>query len=366
MAIGPISPAPGFHVAGSLERSSNQKTKAAFKQKLTAGKSVNAKVAKQAQSSSKASAGASQFIGRRQSDKNASEEWSSGFERVLEDDGSAKAKALIKVTSSDNASIELLLRQARSLFPDDSDLVMVLRELLRQRTLSEKLKRLLKAVLKEVEDKANPRDLKAGINCALKARLFGQKHLDLKPRLLRASYRRFLENDQGGMDDYQDWIACYGHALRSMVLDFIEAALLADIDSQDPSCSRAEFGALIGKLGQLKLLRSGDSLFTKKLLSLEVIHHIGIAEPDWLVLYFSLLAQPEAIGEHLNVMLGDTFLLFSHQERAKIVQAIYRSCKLLPHELFESSELAQQLLGELERLLAITYQHELIEKRRAQ
>ncbi|MEA9389622.1 type III secretion system gatekeeper subunit SctW [Acerihabitans sp. TG2] len=366
MAIAPISSAPSFPVASDSERSSNQKTKAAFKQKLTASKSVNAKVAKQAQSSAKASAGASQFIGRRQSDKNASEEWSSEFQRVLEDDGSAKAKALLKVSANDNMSLALLLNQARSLFPDDSDLVMVLRELLRQRNLNEKLKTLLKAVLKDVEDNSNPRDVKAGINCGIKARLFGQKHLDLKPILLRASYRRFLENEQDGMEEYQDWIACYGYLLRSVVLDFIEAALLADIDSQDPSCSCIEFGGLIGKLGQLKLLRSGDSLFTKKLVSLDVIDHIGIAEPDWLIMYFSLLAQPQAIGEHLNVLLGETFLLFSHHERAKIIQVIYRSCKLLPHELFDNVESVHELLYELERLLAITYQQELIEKRRAQ
>jgi len=365
MAINSLGSFPSFPVQRPTENSGN-KSKMAFTQKLTAGKSVNAKVSKQASNSAKLSAAASQFANRRQSDKSAGNEWSSDFEHILEDNSAAKAHLLLKIATYDNLSLELLLRQARSLFPDDSDMVMVLNELLRQKTLKGKQKMLVEKALKDVKDKANPRDLKAGINSGLAARLFGESKLELKPMLLRASYRQFLDNEQHCVEDYQDWIACYGHNLRSDVLDFIEAALVADMSSGANNCSCIEFGPIMGKLGQLKLLRSGDEIFTKKIISNELINRIKLSEADWLLLYFSLLIQPEAIGEHLNILLGGTFRLFNPRERAMIIQVIFNSCKSLPHALFEHDESVNVLLSELKHLMSIAHRRELIEKRRNQ
>ncbi|XBS70281.1 type III secretion system gatekeeper subunit SctW [Acerihabitans sp. KWT182] len=236
------------------------------------------------QSSDEMSALASQFANRRLFDKKG-DSLSDSFERVLDEDAIPKAKSLLKVASVKEESLVNLLLYARSLFPDDSDLIMVLRELLRQK-LSGTLRERLQSLLDEVVAQANPRESKAGINCALKARLFGQKYLALKPPLLRKSYRRFLQNDQNAVEDYKDWISAYGYQYRGPVLDFINAALLTDIDSQDPSCSRLEFGYLIGKLSQLKRLRSGDELFIKKLINNKYIIKLNRSEPEWLMLFF--------------------------------------------------------------------------------
>ncbi|TCL06131.1 type III secretion system gatekeeper subunit SctW [Sodalis ligni] len=313
------------------------------------------------QSSDEMSALASQFANRRLFDKKG-ESLSDGFERVLEEDAIPKAKSLLKVASVKEESLVNLLLYARSMFPDDSDLIMVLRELLRHK-LSETLKKRLKALLDEVVAQANPRESKAGINCALKARLFSQKYLGLKPSLLRSSYRRYLQNEQHAIEDYKDWIACYGYQYRGVVLDFIKAALLTDIDSQDPSCSKLEFGDLIGKLSQVKLIRSGDELFIKKLMNNNTMAALNKSEPEWLMLFFSLLEYPEEIGNHLHILLGDRFMLTYHRERSAILQLLFQACKSLPHGLFHSAESAFRLLRDLQSFASIAYKHELIEDR---
>ncbi len=329
---------------------------------LDADETPAGRVQKFVQSSDELSAAATQFANRRLFDKKG-ESFSDSFERVLDEDAIPKAKSLLKVASVKEESIENLLRYARSMFPDDSDLIMVLRELLRRES-NEIVKKRLKALLDEVEAKAEPRETKAGINCALKARLFGQKYLALKPALLRGSYRHFLQNEQNAMEDYKDWISCYGYQHRGQVLDFIESALLTDIDSQDPSSSSLEFGYLIGKLGQLKRLRSGDGLFIKKLLSNNTIASLDKSEPEWLILFFSLLQYPEGISDHLNLLLGSAVLLTYHRERSTILQIVFQACKSLPHELFDNSESAINLLNDLESLASVAYKHELIEGRR--
>ncbi len=361
----PVYATPGRSERSNARQRSESATTGMAADEIKADETPAGRVQKFVQASDELSAAASQFSNRRQYEKKG-DSLSEGFERVLDEDTVPKAKSLLKVSAAADISIENLLRHARSLFPDDSDLVLVLRELLRQRQLSEKSKTLLKAMLQQVEEHADPRDLQAGINCGLKARLFGQKYLELKPALLRGSYRRFLQSERDGIEDYKDWIAGYGYQYRGVVLDFIESALLTDIDCQDPSCSRMEFGGLINKLGQLKRLRSADSLFIKKLLSSKAIAGLNKPEQDWLILLFSLLRQPAAIGGHLNALLGEDILLAYHHERSAFLQTIYSACKLLPHELFESRECFYLLLGEFERLAAIAHKHELIKKRRDQ
>ncbi|TKI05086.1 type III secretion system gatekeeper subunit SctW [Martelella alba] len=319
-------------------------------------------VQKFVQSSDELSAAASQFANRRLFEKKGNAATDS-FERVLDEDATPKARALLRVAAVRGESLAFLLRYARSLFPDDSDLIMVLRELLRRETDKTQKKR-LQALLDEAESEGLSRDTKAGINCALKARLFGHSHLALKPGLLRGSYRRFLSGEGNGTEDYKDWIAAYGFQHRADVLHFIEAALLADIDSLDPSCSRREFGDLINKLGHLKRLRSGDAAFIRKLSSHPATGELDKSEAEWLVLFFSFLQYPERPGEHLYAVLGERFLMAGHGIHSTIIQAIFQACKSLPIELFDNAESLPVMLDKLRDLAAIAYGREINVKRR--
>ncbi len=304
-----------------------------------------------------------QFGLRRQSIKR-EQDAAESFEHILEDDVVPKVDMLLKLSATRKLSLESLLQQARAAFPDESDLVMVLRELLRRRQLTELVKQQLQALLKLVELQAAPRELKAGINCGLKARLFGLQSMQMKPALLRLSYRQFLKNERHEVKEYQDWITCYGYLHRARVLEFIEAALVADMLSQDPSCSRGEFGTLITKLGQLKRLRSGDYLFINTLLSPPRQVSIQKSEKEWLILFMSILECPELIALHLQDNLGELFLMGGYSERASLLGVIYKACKSLPNELFIDPASAPLLLTELKKMTAVAYRHELISNRK--
>lgn len=304
-----------------------------------------------------------QFRSRRDFDKKA-DETGSQFAQVLDDDGAAKAKALIRVVKSSELSTGELLQQARSLFPDVSDLVLVLRELLRQRQLDAIVRARLEAALRQAEkdEQASPRAMKAGINIALKARLFGAK-LALSASLLRASYREFLESEDSEVAIYEEWIMAYGHGRRAIVLEFLENALVADMLAQDPSCSRIEFGNLLGKLNQLKLLRSTEALFIAGLLADAVVAAHNGDESDWLVFLLALLQSPHELDALLMGVVGASLLPASHNVRAAVVQSVRHACSVLPNALLTDED-AAQLWHRFDALTEIVYGHELAARRR--
>ncbi|WP_217591357.1 YopN/LcrE/InvE/MxiC type III secretion system gatekeeper [Burkholderia sp. GbtcB21] len=321
-----------------------------------------AEVQRFVQSVDEMAAALTQFRNRRDYDKKLGH-LADSFERVLDEEAQPKAQQIIQVAKAHGNSAEELLRQARALFPDDSDLVLVLRELLRRRQMEEVVRKRLQALLEQVEDQVEPKSLKAGINCALKARLFG-KALQLSPGLLRASYRQFLQSEAREVDVYADWIGSYGYQRRATVLDFMEGALLADINSQDASCSRLEFGYLLGRLGQLKLLRSSDAVFVGGLLANEKVCEFNGNEADWLLFLLSLLQSPQELDELLADVAGRSALLSRHSEHSLLLQALYRACKALSPVLFVDARWQDALLEELRHMANIAYEHERIERRR--
>jgi type III secretion system YopN/LcrE/InvE/MxiC family regulator len=314
------------------------------------------------QSVDEMSAALTQFRNRRDYDKKLGAMFDN-FERVLdEDEAQPKAQHIIQVAKKQGLSAVELLRQARSLFPDDSDLVLVLRELLRRRQLDEITHKRLQNLLKQVEQTAPQRSLKAGINCALKARLFGKK-LSLSPGLLRASYRRFLESDETEAALYEEWIVSYGWQYREVVVDFIENALLADIDSLDPSCTRLEFGRFLARLSQLKLLRSIEALFIDNMLRVPCISTFKDNEEEWLIFLLTLLQQPQSLDELLLGTIGEKVLSVNVQAHSLLLQTLYRSVKSLPPRLFVDERWHQWILDELLQMSTLFHQRELRQRR---
>lgn len=311
------------------------------------------------------SAEMAQFRSRRNFEKKTGELVNEGFEKVLEDDALPKSKQILEISELSETSIQDLLREARALFPDDSDLVLVLRELLRRFKLDDVKRKKIEELLRMVEAEADPRALKAGINSALKARLFGHM-LSLSPILLRATYRRFLENDSSEVATYEEWITTYGYQRRAAILDFIEGALLTDIDANDPSCSHLEFGQLLTKLNQLKALRSADESFVHRLLNNSLVKEHNSNEAEWLVFLLMLLQFPEELDSLLLDVLGEAIYLSPHKHRAALLQIIRQACKSLPPTLFANETIVYELLEQLSDLMSIAYRHEVIEKRRGQ
>lgn len=317
-----------------------------------------------AQATDEMSAAMAQFRNRRDYDKKSGASGDTVFDQVLDDNVAPKFDKLVKILKgTEGNNIENLLRQARAFFPDDSDLVLVLREMLRRRDIDEIVRKRLKNLLSKVEKEADPKRLKAGINVALKARLFGKK-LMMSPALMRESYRDFLESDQGEIELYKEWITIYGIEKRGIVINFMEDSVLADIDSADPSCSHIEFGYLLGRIGQVKLIRSCDIVFIKNILNNILIRDFNKEEGDWLYFMFSILDNPQHLSKLLEEVLGDYIRFARKHDCATLLQTIYIACKRLPHEVFSQPEHRDDLLSKFENIADKTLFQENIERRR--
>lgn len=284
------------------------------------------------------------------------------FEAVLDDEALPKARQVLALAKVADKPVEWLLQAARGLFPDDSDLVLVLRELLRRGKLQADARQRLEQLLETVVAQASPRRLKAGINSALKARLFGRA-MALRAGLLREAYRDYLESELGAACCYEDWVALFGAGRRAVVLAFIEAALLTDIAAQDPSCSREEFGPLLARLADLKRLRSADAAFVGGLVGHEQVREYNGEEADWLVFFFGVLRYPGELDALLSGVFGERLLLALHRERSTLLQAVRRACLQLPGELFAEADALQQLAEQFAGLAEIALAHERVERR---
>lgn len=283
------------------------------------------------------------------------------FERVLDEDVIPKARQIQSLAKLDERSIEWLLAQARGLFPDESDLVLVLREILQAKVMAEATRQRLESLLQHVLAQSPPKRLKAGINSALKAKMFG-KALALRSALLRDTYRSFLEADGRAVECYEDWVAIYGYQHRCSVLDFIEAALLTDIDAQDPSCSREEFGQLLKKLGDIKRLRSVDAVFIQRLIVDDLICRRSAREPDLLVFLLGLLQFPDELEQLLLGLFGDRFLVVEYRECAQLLQLLRLATLRLPPDLFGDNDALHRIAVQFTRLTDMAFAHETIEQ----
>ena len=284
------------------------------------------------------------------------------FERVLEKDVLPKVQQVLKFAAAAGVTSELLA-QLRSMFPDDSDLILILRALLKRRQIEETSRKRLEQVLVDVERGAVPRRVKAGINCAIKARMFG-KLLQRSPALLRESYRQFLDDEQGPTAAYTDWVLHYGFEHREQILNFIEAALANDVMAQDPSCDFVEFGNLLKKLVQVRMLRSAEIIFLANLLRHPLIRRCNEVEIEWLIFMLGILQAPEEIDQSLHEVLGQNLILCTHAERTTILQLIRDGFHNVPLELFPEIAAVHELLMRLDELSTLAHDLEVIERRR--
>lgn len=282
------------------------------------------------------------------------------YDRVLQEDVQHRVEAMLTIVADDTLSLQAMLAQARQLFPDDSDLVLVLREMLRRKTLDEILKKRVRQLLVQVEQQADPRRLKAGINCALKARLFG-KTLQVSGLFLRESYREFLTSDDNGVASYESWIRFYGVAKRALVLEFIDQALIADMNAVDPSCHVLEFGPFLSRIHLLHVLKTADA----QMLKLLACQPDSTTESDCLTFLLGALQYPEAIDEALLMLLGDTFRSQSLPEQSLFLQRLLRAMTPVPGMLYAEDNGRDTVLDHLKEFAGVLFDAEQRARRRA-
>lgn len=270
-------------------------------------------------------------------------------EWVLEENSNPKSEDLLLIINEKNLSTYRLHQYAIKIFPDESDLAFVLREFLRRSGLDELTRKKIKDLLTLLEDSTDPKVLKGGINAAGKARFFG-KLLHLKPAVLRASYRQFLQNDGNLSEVYTEWLKIYGFKKREAVIDFIEVALISDINSSDPSCSKTEFGNLLAKCFDLKIIRSTESVFVNTLVTADLIADKEMAEEKCLQMLTAILQGHDDLYARIVDFISSVYKIAQVRDISYYLVKIHRASSLLPEYLFIDSDWRNEALEKLKQL----------------
>ena len=283
-----------------------------------------------------------QFGRRRTSDKRA--RGSNPFDRILEDESEPKLDSLHLISRSPEINKQQFLSTARAMFPDASDFVLVLRELIRRKRIASADTLMFEELLAEVWEQSDKKMCQAGLNVGLKARIFSKK-MRVSAKALRNTYRQFLLSEDEQVFYYQQWVEEYGLGRRRQIADFIEISLLHDIQSHDPSCSREEFGYLLGQLVKVKKLSAADCAFLNVFLRRNL--KMLLFEDRLLECWFDCLQRPfevkkEIETNYLRQLCADLMLPFD-ELRQKLLMGI----RQIDAELFYEPEVRQLLIDAL-------------------
>ncbi|WP_223672855.1 type III secretion system gatekeeper subunit SctW [Proteus terrae] len=157
---------------------------------------------------------------------------------IAEEGADKKLDKVMMLFRKSGRSLQELLQYLRKMFPDESDLVMVLRELLRKKKLGAQLDAGIENEINNLLEGENGKQIRAGINIALQAKAFA-KLLSLDASTLRNLYRSYINLDLEPIYFFQMWIEEYDLKQCTIILNFLTQSLICDMQSLMPSCSKS-------------------------------------------------------------------------------------------------------------------------------
>lgn len=181
----------------------------------------------------------------------------------MEYNADRKLATVIKLLHNQKNKLADILALLRQFFPDDSDFVSVLKELLRRCYFSASLAIEIETEINSRCQDTNQRakTTRAGINIALKAKQFSYQTA-LSAMQLRQLYRDFISQDIEPLWFYEKCVNQYGYDKRFLIIYFVLQSLLCDMQALSPSCSfMPEFAVSLSSLGRIKKLSSADKIF---------------------------------------------------------------------------------------------------------
>ncbi|QQG29066.1 type III secretion system gatekeeper subunit SctW [Pectobacterium carotovorum] len=259
---------------------------------------------------------------------------------MLEDKADEKLGSLIK-QAANIRNLGHFLNLARGFFPNDSDLMLALRELLLSRQLSELQKKKIKEAIKDLEKFGDSKKMQSGINVGRIARRFsdaeGDKSLSAKD--LRSSYLRFLELDLPAGFIYQDWIDEYGYHNRQCLLAFTLSALVADMKANEPGIHFDEFGPLSAKLSDARVLHTLDHSLSENFFAFPFREQMRnqqeiVGEEQIVRLYMTGLIDFENFESMLKTFSHDYMSLLLIKQRATVIQTLRNIYNNTPGSLY--------------------------------
>lgn len=259
-------------------------------------------------------------------------------ERILDRDVDEKLDELNTVIETSKPDARQLLGDTRQRFADVSDMLLALRELRRLRRVLGAPIDVIEEAIDELMAQADPKLLTAGVNVALKAKVFGRA-LSVDAGELRQLYRQLLLFEGTYLTIYESWIERFGVKRRRRILAFVQQALSYDMQALDPSCScAAEFGPLLALLGKIRRLNYADERFVLAVCQGKPAVDADQLESLALACLFSVLRLPESATECIARLLTPALGPLSARDRSYAIQCMLRAAASLPLAVFDASE----------------------------
>lgn len=242
-------------------------------------------------------------------------------------------KVLMKFKNS-GQSLQDLLAYLRQMFPDESDLVMVLRELLRKKKLGALLDAGIENEIERLLNSENAKNIRAGINVALKAKTFG-KLLSLNPSVLRDLYRNYINLDIEPIYFFHMWMEEYDLNQCTIILTFLTQSLLCDMQSLMPSCAQSsEFGQLLERVSKLRALYSFIELNLTVFKQKELKN--TVTEKQVYQLLFHGMTIPDEMNEYLSSLLSNEWACLLITIKMRLLQELKTMFNKYPESLYLS------------------------------
>ncbi|WP_312625839.1 type III secretion system gatekeeper subunit SctW [Scandinavium sp.] len=283
---------------------------------------------------------------------------------MLEDQGDEKLDTLIRQVAK-LRDMNNLINFARQLFPNDSDLMLALREMLLSRQLSELQKKKIKEAIADLEKFGDRKKMQSGMNVGRLAKRFseGAEGKPLSAKDLRNSYLSFLEMEVPAGFIYKEWIDIYGYANRTRLLAFTLSALIADMKANEPGIHSSEFGPLSSKLSDARVLNTLDQLLNETFAQFgfrEQIRNqqVMVSEADIVGLYIAGLVDTEEFKQQLKRFSQEFMALLLLKQRSAVIQALRHVYNLTPEFLYADVLFRDAVLNHLASLLQKMQQKE--------
>jgi type III secretion protein W len=283
---------------------------------------------------------------------------------MLEDQADEKLDTLIRQVTK-LRDMNTLINFARQLFPNDSDLMLALREMLLSRQLSELQKKKIKEAIADLEKFGDSKKMQSGINIGRLAKRFSQggEGKPLSAKDLRNSYLNFLELEMPAGFIYKDWVDAYGYENRTRLLAFTLAALVADMKANEPGVHSSEFGPLSAKLSDARVLNTLDKLLNEnfaKFAFREQMRNqqVMLGEGDIVALYIAGLVDTEEFKSALKRFTKEFMSLLLLKQRSTVIQALRNIYNLTPEFLFMDAMYREIVMNYLSSLLKKMYEKE--------
>lgn len=302
---------------------------------------------------------ASQLI-RRKSMALESEESSPFSERVLDEQADDKINHVEQVLRGETMTSHQLNRFLQGFFPDPSDLLMVVYELLRRKKLSKAMEKTLLRLQKTLQQGAQSRETLSGVNIALTARAFSEPMAKTAGEL-RMLYREFISYDGPAIYLYQQWIEEMELQEREWLLRFFSRALASDMQGLLPGgLNMMEFAQLYCQVGRLREIQSADAQFVPRLLTLPLLQGTANLSRSVEQLFVAAIRDVVGFGEQLENFMLKHLSVVSLTSKGVFLQKLLTAYSQIAVGVFLSMEQRETLLENLRDYLGQLSQQEVI------